>query len=372
MMLMSMVHVLFISIGFLLFRRWRDGLNELEGLKVTGKMAAPEHDQPLSVSIIIPARNEEQNLKQLLPLLMQQQLPAYEIIVVDDNSTDGTSLIAQQHGAKVVHPGALPRGWLGKSWACWNGAQAANGELFVFLDADTIPAPNFVGWVAHHWKQHRGFLTIQPYHMASTMIEQLSAFFNVIVLAGSGQFTGNRAWGRSFGPCAACSRVDYQSMGGHEAIKSAVLEHLQMGNHYRQSGHANVAYAGKGVLQFRMYPDGLAELTRGWTKSIALGAGSTAIVPLIGVSLWMVGLFGAAIGLTEWLLGSGAWWSLLVYAFAVIQLRWILRNTGTFRFLTALLYPITLSFFTFIFAWASIRSFIVRKVTWKGRDIHVD
>ena len=368
-MTQAFIHFILISVGFILFRAWRDGRTEPANDSALNK---GEAFSPLTISVIIPARNEELNLAQLLPLLNQQKLPAMEIIVVDDNSSDQTAQVARQLGANVVTPGELPAGWRGKSWACWRGAQAAQGQLLVFLDADIMPQSQFLGWVASIWQRHRGFLTVQPHHHAPTFIEQGSAFFNVIVLAGSGQFIGPANWARSFGPCAICSREDYVRVGGHEQIKSAVLEHLQLGQHFRRHGYSNVAYAGRGKLQFRMYPEGLTGLIRGWSKSIALGAGSTSLPALIGICLWIGGLFGVASSVIQWMAGSGTIWSLLVYSVAMLQLWWIFRRTGTFSGWIVWVYPLYLTFFALIFASSTIRSFLIRKVSWKGREIKID
>jgi chlorobactene glucosyltransferase len=101
--------------------------------------------QPLpSLSVIVPARNEVQNLGRLLPSLKRMRYPGpHEIIVVDDHSTDGTAEIAQAHGARVVSLQAgLPCGWKGKPHACHQGALAAQGEWLLFTDADTVHEPD--------------------------------------------------------------------------------------------------------------------------------------------------------------------------------------------------------------------------------------
>lgn len=90
------------------------------------------------LSIIIPARNEAHNLPKLLTSLQNQTINPLEIIVVDDHSEDQTAVIARELNAKVVQSGGHENGWFGKSAACWTGAQAAQGDWFLFLDADII------------------------------------------------------------------------------------------------------------------------------------------------------------------------------------------------------------------------------------------
>mgnify|MGYP006299565249 FL=1 len=90
------------------------------------------------ISIIIPARNEEANVPRLIHSLQSQSLKAHEILVVDDHSDDNTARIAQENNVRLISSAALPSGWLGKPWACHQGAHAARGNIFVFLDADTF------------------------------------------------------------------------------------------------------------------------------------------------------------------------------------------------------------------------------------------
>lgn len=108
------------------------------------------------ISIIIPARDEEQNLGVLLQSIAEQSLQPREIIVVDDCSTDGTAGIPQQYGARLICDMPLPDdGWRGKTWACHQGAQAATGALLLFLDADTSLEPDGLSQLAAQFESVR-------------------------------------------------------------------------------------------------------------------------------------------------------------------------------------------------------------------------
>ncbi len=363
--------LLFLACGALLFRRWRDATTS----------ALPSFDSAththtttssLLVSVIIPARNEASNLQRLLPALLAQHHAPVEIIVVDDHSEDETAAVAASYAhVRVVSAPALPAGWVGKSWACTCGANVARGDLLLFLDADTLPTPHFLRWIVHVWQQHGGLLTVQPYHTVTHAYEQASAFFNLIVLAGSAQFSPYENLYRSFGPCALCARTDYDHVGGHATIRDEVLEHLQLGQTFEQHGFAHVAYGGRGALSFRMYPQGALELVRGWMKSIALGAGSTALFPLLLCIGWIVGLYGAlfyaveARTLFSVVIGIG------LYGGAAWQVWHFLRRAGSFSVFVALAYPLYLTFFVGVMCASFVRSFGGRNVSWKGRTIAV-
>ena len=104
-------------------------------------------DRP-AIAVVVPARNEASALPHLLPGLAAQLQPGDELVVVDDHSTDATAVVATRLGAQVVHPPALPDGWLGKPHACWTGASSTTAPLLLFVDADVRPAPDLLDRLA--------------------------------------------------------------------------------------------------------------------------------------------------------------------------------------------------------------------------------
>ncbi|MFS0840146.1 glycosyltransferase [Paenibacillus sp. 1P03SA] len=254
------------------------------------------------VSVIVPARNEEGRLPPLLASLAAQSVPPGEIIVVDDGSTDGTAALARRSGARVVAPGPLPAGWLGKPWACHRGTEAARGSVFVFLDADIRLEEDGLERLLAVQARKGGLLSVQPYHEVKRPYEHLSAFFNLIVPASTAAFTpfGDMVAPKaSFGPCIVCSRADYTAAGGHWAVRGEVLENLALGRRFQASGLPLVCRAGRGTVAFRMYPEGMGSLVRGWSKSFASGARTTALPVLLAVVLWLAGGASAGIRLGE-------------------------------------------------------------------------
>ena len=111
----------------------------------------PDHilKSPPLVSVLIPARNEEKNIKRILVSMAKQDYPNLEILVLDDNSTDATSQIVQDFAQKdsrikLIKGAPLPKGWKGKCFACHQLSKIARGEYFVFTDADTLHFPNSI------------------------------------------------------------------------------------------------------------------------------------------------------------------------------------------------------------------------------------
>lgn len=326
-----------------------------------------------TLSIIIPARNEAHNLPQLLPSLTAQLAATDEIIVVDDASTDGTGELARQLGARVLAAPPLPEGWRGKTWACQQGAQVARGEWLLFLDADTWFEPDGVQRVVQEFQAAGGgALSVAPFHRVVKPHEQFSAFFNLVMLAGTGAFTlaGDRRPPHGLlGQFLLLARSAYDQVGGHAAVRGRILENFWLAEKLRAGGVSLRCRSGQGCFAFRMYPAGWRELVAGWTKGFASGAGQTPRGILLLVVAWMTGLMLPVVALTTG--GAPVLW-LSLYGLAVVQVAWLLRRVGTFSWWTAVLYPALLIFYFVVFTRSLRRARGKQTVTWKGRSIHAD
>lgn len=337
-------------------------LGRLLGRRAAAAAARCTPDRTIAdtLSVIIPARNEERNLPVLLRSLTSQPARPREIIVVDDESTDRTAEVARRFGATVVSSEPLPDGWRGKTWACWQGARAASGGLLLFVDADTWFEPD--GLLRILDGHAGGVSSVGPYHAVRRPYEQLSAFFNLLMTAGTGAFglLGGEPNGL-FGQMLLVGREHYWSVRGHEAVKGRILENFHLAERFHEHGVSLRCMVGKGACAFRMYPDGLRQLIEGWTKGFASGAAQTSRVLLVLIVIWMVGMvFGASLLTRGW---AGA----PIYLLYAVQLYLLLRRIGRFRWYTALFYPLPLGFYFVVFTRSMLRS--GRQVTWKGRTL---
>jgi len=329
------------------------------------------------VSIIIPARNEEKSLPILMNSLAIQTYKNFEIIVVDDNSTDNTSLVAKEYGAEVINLRSLPGGWLGKNWACWNGALKAKNKHLLFLDSDTFLNKNALKTIILKYSSAPGAISIQPYHYMEKPYEQLSAFFNAVLIGAMNSFSIFLKIFKPiglFGPCIFCSTEDYFKSGGHEKVKDKVLEDLAMGQNFLKTGVKINNYIGKGIISFRMYPGGLKNLIHGWSKSFGFGAKTSNVAILILMSLWIMGFFTALINLIRNIAGGSIFYiilSVILYLLFVSLLFAVLFKIGNFNFLISLFYVFPAVFFCIIFVYSIAISFLFKKVVWKSRVINV-
>jgi len=327
------------------------------------------------ISILIPARNEEKNLGQLLQSIARQTLKPHEIIVIDDHSEDATAEVARKAGCIVMRSKDLPEGWTGKPWACWQGSQKAAGDIFLFLDADTFLEPEGFSKIVSSYLDKGGLLSIQPFHKMKRRYERLSAIFNIITMAGMNAFTPLGPKLKpigAFGPCMICSREDYFMVGGHEKARGEVLESLAIGREFLKANRKVHCYGGKETISFRMYPDGFQSLVEGFSKGFGTGANAMSIVSLLMIVGWVFGGVGVTRQLVQSvILGNPTellgW--LILDVLYILQIHWMLFRIGNFGFSTALLFQIPLIFFVVVFAYSIVRIFLVRKVRWKGRDV---
>ncbi|KUP06395.1 hypothetical protein Q75_07575 [Bacillus coahuilensis p1.1.43] len=314
-----------------------------------------------SISIIIPARNEENNIETLLSSLGESKLT--EIIVVNDQSTDCTKEISLQYGVVVIDTPPLPTGWLGKSWACWNGAKHAKGDFLVFVDADTwFPRGSSA---LQTLPFHPNLIySIHPYHVTKTFIESLSSFFHLIVAASSG---ATKAWGEvlgGYGQCMVISKQTYFTLGGHRSIKSEIVENLSLLQYAKKNGYTLKAFVGKNILHMRMYSS-LSEMTRGWAKSFSKGAIMTPLSLLMVIILWISLLYTFTIELAQNLTFS----YFLGYVLVALILNGTLKYIINIKFYSVLLFPFHLLFFFLTFLYSLFITFIRKNATWKGRNI---
>ncbi len=335
------------------------------------------HTPRPSVSVIIPARNEALRIGRLLESFRRQTLAPDEVIVVDDQSTDDTAHLAAQAGARVIASAPLPPGWAGKPWACWQGAQASQGEILVFFDADTWLEPDALEKLVQAWLDRGGLVTVQPYHETQKLYEQLSMMFNVVLMAGTNAFTpfgGRLKPGAAFGPCIVCGREDYFRLGGHAEVAGAVLEDIGLARLFLSAGLPIHCYGGRGTIAFRMYPNGFRQLVEGWTKSMAIGAGSIRFWALLLSVTWIVGAVSVGSDTLRALLKGPSWvWvpQLLLYAAYAGQIRWMSARIGRFSLWTALFYPIHVLFFILIVMRSFLFVRLLGRVAWRGRTIRI-
>ena len=261
----------------------------------------------MRISVVIPARNEAGRLAQCLAPLHNAP-SVYEIIVVDDESSDDTAAIARNHGATVVAGKPLPEGWVGKIWALQQGLTAATGDVVVTLDADARPSSELAqAAVCALVESGAALATVAPRFRTTSRSSQWlhAAMLTSLVYrhgAGAGRATKDAV---ANGQCMVFRRADAVGNGWCERVRGSIIKDVALVRMLAAEGKQVEMFDGTTLLTVQMF-DGFADTWRGWGRSLSLTgvdnrrrqAGDAAITAVSVVApLWLV-LGGVATPLT--------------------------------------------------------------------------
>lgn len=233
------------------------------------------------ISVIVPARNEERNLPRLLPSLLGQKYPNYEVIVVDDQSTDATPNILAEWAERdarlrVVQGSELPKSedWRGKPYAMHQGVQQAGGEWLLFTDADTVHSPFSISSSMSYALAHDvDLFTIYPTYDLVNPSERLVmpvAFQGIAYLYPADKVNDPRSTvAIANGQYLFIKRATYDAVGGIERVKSEIVEDLEFARLIKREGYRLLIGDGRHLMRVRMYTN-LAEIWEGWSKNVVL------------------------------------------------------------------------------------------------------
>lgn len=233
------------------------------------------------VSVIVPARNEAARIEACVTSILAGKYSPFEVIVVDDRSTDDTADVVQllslhEPRLRLIKGEELPPGWYGKPWACTQGFRAATGKTLLFTDADTVHQPMLVPHaVAALEATGAGIVTISPHLRCVTFWERV-VMPQVWLLLGTRYHPAavNRATRArdviANGQFIMTTREAYVEAGTHEAVKGEVAEDLALAQRYADAGMGIWFAFAENLMETRMYT-GLAHLVEGWSKNLYLG-----------------------------------------------------------------------------------------------------
>jgi glycosyltransferase involved in cell wall biosynthesis len=327
--------------------------------------------EPLpTVSVIVPARDEAENLMRLLPSLLCLEPGPTEILVVDDRSRDRTAAIASGFGVRVLASTEPPAGWSGKNWACQLGSRAARGEWLLFTDADTWHAPESLGLALKSAIADRAdLLSVLTGQECRSLWERLLLPFAYShYFAAGGPTWANDDRARSAlanGQYLLVRRAAYDRVGGHAAVRGSLGEDVDFARLLRRAGGRVRVYRAERLVRVRMYSS-LAEIQTGFRKYMAgyLRAhpphGAIVAASTIAAGLPLARILGAIHG------RGSARHALAAYVVGVLAyLPWV-RWFGISP-VYALLQPLAYAAFQAVALDAGLRSLLGIRVTWKGR-----
>ena len=331
-----------------------------------------------TVSVIVAARNEEEDLGPALDSLLAQEYPGLEILVVDGRSTDRTREVARARGprVKLVEEPPLPPGWVGKNWGCSLGAQAASGELLLFTDADVVHRPGSVrSAVLHLLREHADLVTLIPRTETRGVWERVVLPFHIqMVLTYFRAPRINRDTSRAAaatGQFLLTTRSAYARVGGHAAVREFVLEDVRLAQLYRAAGlKLRIGWAPE-LLSTRMYRD-RAEMFEGLLKNIH--GTEYRLARQVGFLVGLVGFFWLPLGLLPFGLAVGS--LPLVAMGALLWIALFGKHVGFTRAVKVpagygLLFPVAVGYYVLLVAASIRRGESDAPIEWKGRSYAV-
>ncbi len=348
---------------------------------------SPPANAPL-ISVCIPARNEERNIRACVEAILGQHYPNFEIIVLEDRSTDATgdilaSLAAQNDKLKVINGSDLPKGWAGKPHALFQASAAARGDWLCFVDADTfLSSTTLSSCYAKAIETKADMFTIMTFQIMGSFWEKV--VMPLVMTALSVGFSPrkvndpNSKDAIANGQFILIKRSVYDAIGGHKSVKDQIVEDKAIAEQVKWNGYRLIVANGYSVAKTRMYTS-LPEMWEGWTKNIYLGLSDRP-------SLMLLGAFGAFILLVAalvlplwplfgvyWYLHGGGWlalaviakslilWTVIIYARARVALG---MGISAWYAFTLPLGSAVFATMMFISAWKVISG---KGVNWKGR-----
>ncbi len=333
------------------------------------------------VSIIVPARNEEDDLRATLGQLLALDYSNYEIIAVNDRSTDRTGTIMDEavasEGAsrlKVIHVSELPRGWLGKTHAMWTAGKLATGDWLLFTDADVLFKPDSLRRaVAYAEAERADHVVLFPRMIMKRPSERMMiAFFQALFVFG------HRPWKvadpkardhMGVGAFNMVRRSVYDAIGSYQALRMEVLDDMKLGKVVKNAGFAQRNVFGEDLISLR-WAKGAFGIVNNLTKNffaVLSFQWSRTVASIIGLGFLNLGPF-----LGVWLAHG---WARVPYAIALLSLFAIyygmsLRSAVPPYYF--FLHPISTSLFMYTLLRSMVHTFANDGIVWRGTKYPLD
>lgn len=352
---------------------WRAGRNyqRLPEVLPTNSPHPPKGDTWPGVSIIVPVRNEAQNVGRLLDSLVSQNYPFFEVIVVNDASTDETASIVHNYakrGVRLLESEGLPSGWTGKNTACWLGARASHYPWLLFVDADTeLASLALRSSIAFALERSTQALSLFTQQRCASFWERLLlpfAYQQYFVGVNARRIHSLKGAALANGQYFLINRAAYFQAGGHATTASSIIDDVSLATSLKKSGNPPLACRGEQLVAVRMYT-GLRAIIEGFGKNAYLflrHSPVTGIQTALSTALAasVLPLFGEAWRKRSWRI---VYLALVAYLAQVIGIQGWYRRFGV-RWQYTLLAPFAALGFLGIALNSMVRG---KALPWKGR-----
>ncbi len=341
---------------------------------------------PPLVSVLIPARNEEENIRDCLSSILNQDYPNFEVLVLDDNSKDKTSGIVQNIAegdkrVRLIHGAILPEGWAGKCFACHQLSKNANGEWLLFVDADTISKPHLIrGTLDIAVNNHVSMLSGFPQQQVSGLTQKIviPILFYFMVMSWFPLWLLHRSKKPlptlAIGQFLLFNRNEYMRIGGHEVVKSRIMEDVWFAIEMSRRGGRTLSVDLSKAMTTRMYKT-IGTMTEGcvkWFYSVA----ALSPLALVGFFLaayifYLAPFYWAFSGPLNAVVESGLSIDWTVIILLQIALLLLMRITSDLYFrgsgISFIFHPLGVAFLILTVLYAVGRRAVGAGVAWKDR-----
>lgn len=323
------------------------------------------------VSILVPARNEESNIKKCVESLIKQNYPRFELIVLDDNSTDNTLKVLKKQKKKhrelkIVKGKKLPLDWQGKNWACHQLSRKAKGDLLLFTDADTIHSTNSLRYSVNCLIREKvDVVSLFPKQVMESFGEKLFmpiAWWSLFSVHNH-YLTRKNKWPFPvmIGQFMLFKKKVYESIGGHEAVKLQADDDISLASLLKKKNKSLILCNGTDVVKCRMYT-GFWNAFNGFRR-LLFPAFNYGLLFYLWVWIWLlfflyIPLFNSTLLYTM---------TLTLTLFSIITT----LNYLDFPIFYSLLYPLTYIILFFSAITSPIATSILG-VDWKGRKLKIN
>ena len=352
------------------------------------RFSLPENilKSPPLISVLVPARNEEENIRRCLLSLKKQDYPNFEILVLDDNSIDNTAQIVLEMAKKdkrirLISGKPLRAGWLGKCWACQQLSEYANGDYFAFIDADTLHFSDTITNAFAALKNNNlDAISVFPNQIAVTFHERMTIpFIYFAILSFMPLFlikkTRTPFFSTGIGQFFLFRRYAYEKMGGHKVVKAEILEDIHISKQIKKAGFKYMIFDGSSNVNCRMYRN-FKEVMRGFSKFIYPAFDYNVFVETIAMIMFSIIflmpfiLLPLGVFIFDW---SGLILTLgIVQIFLIFTVKIILAIRFKSRILDIIFTPISICYMLVIAANSYLQTKFGQGIYWKERTYSID
>lgn len=332
-----------------------------------------ELDQPL-ISVMVPMRNEERNVEGCVQTLKELDYDALQFIIIDDGSEDATSTLLNQSidndpRFTVIQGTGLPDGWVGKVHACHQLSNYAQGDYFLFLDADVRVHPALIKETLPLIKPDVGMISGFPHYPLTGVFGHLLVPLQHVIVhlhlpVMFANFTTWPAATAAHGAFMFFRKKAYQDAGGHSAVKDSLVEDVHITRKVKSSGWKATLVNPTRLVHCFMYESN-REVWEGFSKNIYPGIGRNPIIALV-LSIFYLTFFTAPAGIALYGAFTSNWY-FIIPLLLVITIKMTIDLMNKQKWWLGLFMPVSMFLLVILLMYSMYLSFTRKGFTWKGR-----